>query len=350
VTNPNTNPSPNTKPNRAAVLHGIGDLRIEEIARPEPGPHEVLVQIKSVGVCGSDVHYYEHGRIGDFIVDAPLVLGHESAGVVVGLGSEVTRRRIGERVALEPGVPCGVCAQCRAGRYNLCPDVRFFATPPIHGAFATFVAINEHYAYALPDSISDDAGALLEPLSVGVWSNRKAGTTVGSRVLVTGAGPIGILAALVAKASGAGLVSIVDVNSDRLRQATELGIDEALDGRDNPDLAAREPDVLIECTGVPPVVRSGILALAPAGRCVLVGMSAGSDMPLPTSAIQNRELTVTGTFRYANTSPEAIALAASGRIPLDKIVGARLPLEDAEKALRMGHTDPSVLKTVVTIS
>jgi L-iditol 2-dehydrogenase len=339
-----------TNPNRAAVLHGVGDLRIEELPTPEPGPHEVLVQINSVGVCGSDVHYFEHGRIGDFIVDAPLVLGHESSGVVVGLGSEVTRHQIGERVALEPGVPCGVCAQCRAGRYNLCPDVRFFATPPIHGAFATYVVINEQYAYSLPDSISDDAGALLEPLSVGVWANRKAGTTVGSRVLVTGAGPIGILAALVAKAAGAGRVTIVDVNADRLRQATELGIDEALDGREQPDLAAREPDVLLECTGVAPVVRSGILALAPAGRCVLVGMSANPDMPLPVSAIQNRELTVTGTFRYANTYPEAIAMAASGRIPLDKLVGARVPLEDAERALRMGQTDPSVLKTIVTVS
>jgi L-iditol 2-dehydrogenase len=339
-----------TNPNRAAVLHGVGDLRIEELPTPEPGPHEVLVQINSVGVCGSDVHYFEHGRIGDFIVDAPLVLGHESSGVVVGLGSRVTRRKIGERVALEPGVPCGVCAQCRAGRYNLCPDVQFFATPPIHGAFATYVVINEQYAYALPDNISDDAGALLEPLSVGIWANRKAGTTVGSRVLVTGAGPIGILAALVAKAAGAGRVTIVDVNADRLRQATELDIDEALDGREQPDLAAREPDVLLECTGVAPVMRSGILALAPAGRCVLVGMGASPESPLPVAAIQNRELTVTGTFRYANTYPEAIAIAASGRVPLDKLVGARLPLEDTEKALRMGHTDPSVLKTIVTVS
>ena len=337
-------------PNRAAVLHGVGDLRIEELPRPEPGPHDVLVQIRSVGVCGSDVHYYEHGRIGDFVVTAPLVLGHESSGVVVARGAQATRHAIGRRVALEPGVPCGVCRECRAGRYNLCRDVRFFATPPIDGTFATYVTINEQFAYALPDSVTDDAGALLEPLSVGVWANRKAGTTIGSRVLVTGAGPIGILAALVAKAAGAGHVMIVDVNADRLRQSAELGIDEAIDGRDRPDLAAREPDVLLECTGVAPVVRSGILALAPAGRAVLVGMGAEAEQPLPVAAIQARELTVTGTFRYANTYPEAIALAASGRIPLDEIVGARLPLDRAEDALRMGHTDPSVLKTIVTLA
>jgi L-iditol 2-dehydrogenase len=268
----------------------------------------------------------------------------------VGRGSAATRHEIGQRVALEPGVPCGVCRECRAGRYNLCPDVRFFATPPIHGAFATYVVINEQYAYALPEHVSDDAGALLEPLSVGVWANRKAGTTVGSRVLVTGAGPIGILAALVAKASGAGHVMIMDVNADRLRQSSELGIDEALDGRERPDLAAREPDVLLECTGVTPVLRQGILALAPAGRAVLVGMGAEADQPMPLAAIQARELTVTGTFRYANTYPEAIALAASGRIPLDELVGARLPLDRTEDALRMGHTDPSVLKTIVSFA
>lgn len=338
------------RPNRAAVLHGVGDLRIEERPRPEPGPHDVLVQIRSVGVCGSDVHYYEHGRIGDFVVNAPLVLGHESSGVVVGRGARATRHAIGQRVALEPGVPCGVCRECRAGRYNLCPDVRFFATPPIDGTFATYVTINEQFAYALPDSVTDDAGALLEPLSVGVWANRKAGTTIGSRVLVTGAGPIGILAALVAKAAGAGHVMITDVNAERLRQSAELGIDEAIDGRDRPDLAGHEPDVLLECTGVAPVVRSGILALAPAGRAVLVGMGAEADQPLPVAAIQARELTVTGTFRYANTYPEAIALAVSGRIPLDEIVGARLPLDRAEDALRMGHIDPSVLKTIVTFA
>jgi len=339
-----------TDPNRAAVLHAAGDLRIEERPVPQPGPHEVLVRIRSVGVCGSDVHYYEHGRIGSFVVDAPLVLGHESAGVVVGLGAAVTRHEVGERVALEPGVPCGVCAQCRAGRYNLCPDVRFFATPPIDGAFATYVAINEQFAYALPDTVSDDAGALLEPLSVGVWANRKAGTTIGSRVLVTGAGPVGILSALVAKAAGAGLVTIVDVNADRLRQAADLGVDETLDGRAEPDLAAREPSVLLECTGVAPVVRSGLLALAPAGHAVLVGMGAHAEQPLPVQAIQNRELVVTGTFRYANTYPEAIALAASGRITLDRLVGARLPLDETENALRMGHTNPSVLKTIVAVS
>ena len=333
--------------NLAAVLHGVRDLRIERRPVPEPGPHEVLIRVASVGVCGSDVHYYEHGRIGDFVVRAPLVLGHEASGTVVARGSSATRLPVGTRVALEPGVPCGQCSACRTGRYNLCPDVRFFATPPVDGAFARYVTIDENFAHPVPDTIDDDSAALIEPLSVGVWANRKAGTTVGSRVLVTGAGPIGVLCGLVARAAGAARVTILDVNPDRLRQATALGLDEAVDAGAGARLA--EADVLIECTGVESVVRSGVGALRPAGIAVLVGMGARPEAPLPIAAIQARELNVTGTFRYANTYPEAIALVASGRLPLAGIAGARLPLEDTERALRMGHEDPSVLKTIVVV-
>ncbi|HEV7898758.1 MAG TPA: NAD(P)-dependent alcohol dehydrogenase [Planosporangium sp.] len=336
--------------NVAAVLHGTGDLRIDPRPVPALGPNDVLVEVRSVGVCGSDVHYYEHGRIGDHVVREPMVLGHETSGVVVDRGALADRHATGQRVALEPGVPCGQCRECRQGRYNLCPDVRFFATPPVDGSMARYVAIQQDFAHPVPDELSDDAAALIEPLSVGIWANRKAGTTVGSRVLVTGAGPIGVLAAQVARAAAAAHVAIVDVNPDRLATAAALGVDETIDARQPADLAAADPDILIECTGVAPVVRAGIHALRPAGTAVLVGMSADPDMPLPVARIQSRELTVTGTFRYAHTYPDAIALAASGRVRLDDLVGARLPLEQAEAALRMGRTDPSVLKTVVTVS
>ena len=202
--------------NRAAVLHGVGDLRIEDVPVPEPGPKEVLVEVRAVGVCGSDVHYYDHGRIGAYVVDTPLILGHEAAGVVVAQGPEASRHRVGQRVALEPGVPCGRCRQCRAGRYNLCPDVRFFATPPIHGAFCTYLTIHEDFAFALPDSVSDDAGAMMEPLSVGVWACRKARLVGGEHVLVTGAGPIGLLAMQAALALGATAFTVPDVRPNRL--------------------------------------------------------------------------------------------------------------------------------------
>jgi L-iditol 2-dehydrogenase len=137
--------------NRAAVLHGVHDLRIDDVPVPEPGPREVLVEVRAVGVCGSDVHYYEHGRIGPHAVREPLILGHESGGVIVQQGPGGTRHQIGQRVALEPGVPCGACQQCRTGRYNLCAEVRFFATPPVHGTFANYVTIHQDFAFPLPD-------------------------------------------------------------------------------------------------------------------------------------------------------------------------------------------------------
>jgi len=331
--------------NLAAVLHGIGDLRIEDHPMPVPGPNEVVVEVRSVGICGSDVHYYEHGRIGDHVVRAPMVLGHESSGVIVDPGT--SSLAAGRRVAMEPGVPCGHCDQCRRGNYNLCPDVVFFATPPVDGSLARYVAVNAAFAHPVPDSMSDDAAALIEPLSVGLWANRRAGTGIGSRVLVTGAGPIGVLCALTARAAGAGWVGLADVHPARLKAAAAFEVDEVIDAREGVDYGSFRPDVLLECSGAPPVVSAGIRALRPLGTAVLVGMGASEEQSLPVSMIQNRELTVTGTFRYAHTYPDAIAMVAAGRIDLDALVGARLPLADSEAALKMGHTDPSVLKTMV---
>jgi L-iditol 2-dehydrogenase len=329
---------------RAAVLHAPGDVRIEERDRPVPGPREVLVQITAVGVCGSDVHYYEHGRIGPYVVEAPLILGHESAGHVVEVGEDATKHAVGDRVTLEPGVPCGRCRECRAGRYNLCVDVVFFATPPIDGAFAEFVPIHEDYAFALPDSLSDEEGALMEPLSVGIWACRKAGVSAGDRVLVTGAGPIGILAAQCALAFGATDVTVSDVNEQRLEVARRTGATQTLTPQDGLDL---EVDALIECSGHPGAMMDGIKAVRPAGVAVLVGMGPEEEGTLPLSLIQGRELWITGTFRYANTYPTAIALAASGKVDLKSIITGHYGLDQAEAALKVGREDPASVKPMV---
>jgi L-iditol 2-dehydrogenase len=325
-------------------------LRIEERPRPDPGAGEVLIEVRSVGVCGSDVHYYDHGRIGDFVVTKPLVLGHETSGVVVGAGPNARRLEIGQRVALEPGVPCGRCRECRVGRYNLCAEVRFFATPPIDGTFTRYITINEHFAHPIPDALGDDEGALIEPLSVAVAANRKAGTGFGSRVLVTGSGPIGVLCAQVARAAGAAHVAITDVNPDRLRQAASLGANETLERPGQGALDALDADVVIECTGNDEVVAQAIAALRPAGVAVLVGMGAEPSQSLPTSLLQAHELTVVGLFRYANTYPDAIQLAVSGQVDLQALVGERVGLAETERALQMGQLKPSILKTVVAVS
>ena len=332
---------------RVSVLRGAGDLVVEERTDPVPGPHDVLVRVASVGVCGSDVHYFEHGRIGSYVVDSPLVLGHEASGEVVATGSSVTRLAVGQRVSIEPGVPDFTCAQCLAGRYNLCEDMRFFATPPIDGAFAELVTVHEQFAHPVPDALGDDAAALLEPLSVGLWACRKGGVGAGSRVLVTGAGPVGLVAMQAALALGAASVVVTDVNQHRLILARELGATEVLD-TSSTTLASSglAVDVLLECSGHPAATADAIRAVAPAGSVVLVGMG-GDEMPLPVSRIQERELTVTGTFRYAHTWPAAIALAASGRVQLDRLVTGHYGLDQVREALTVGRSDPHAVKPVV---
>jgi L-iditol 2-dehydrogenase len=332
---------------RVSVLHRAGELAIEERPDPSPGAHEVIVRVASVGVCGSDVHYFEHGRIGSFVVESPIVLGHEASGEVVSVGARVTRVQVGQRVSVEPGVPDFTCSQCLAGRYNLCEGMRFFATPPIDGAFAELVAVHEQFAHPVPDTLSDDAAALLEPLSVGLWACRKAEVTAGSRVLVTGAGPVGLLTAQAALALGADEVTITDVNPHRLELAEELGVTRALDvSMTAISDAGLEPDVLLECSGRPDATAEAVRSVARAGRVVLVGM--GSDeAPLPVSRIQEYELTVTGTFRYAHTWPGAIALASSGRVELDRLVTGHYGLENVREALTVARADPKTIKPVV---
>jgi L-iditol 2-dehydrogenase len=335
-----------TGTNRAAVLHGPGDLRVETRPVPTPGPREVLVQVAAVGVCGSDVHYYEHGRIGPYVVRKPMVLGHEASGVVVATGSAASRHRVGARVALEPGVPCGSCEQCRRGRYNLCPEVRFFATPPIDGAFADYVTINEDFAFEVPDSVSLESAALIEPFSVGIWACRKARVGPGDAVLVTGAGPIGLCAVLAARAHGATDVTVTDVSPVRLDTARRAGATATIDvRRESPAEAQVEPTVLLECSGATAAVGDGLAVLRPAGRAVLVGM--GEDVvPIPLADVQAKELELTGTFRYANTYPAAIAMVAGG-VDLDWMVSGTYGLDDAEAALLAGRNDPASIKAVV---
>jgi L-iditol 2-dehydrogenase len=332
---------------RAAVLEGVGKVTLQERPVPEPGPGEVLVRVAAVGTCGSDVHYYEHGRIGDFVVDSPLVLGHEPAGTVVASGPGAGRHPNGQRVSLEPGVPDFTCAHCRAGRYNLCPRMRFFGTPPIDGAFCEYVVVHEEFAYPVPDALSDDAAALIEPLSVGLWACRKARVGPGARVLVTGAGPVGLLCLQAALAFGATYVAVTDVNPRRLQLALALGATDTLDVRATPlGESGVDPDVLLECSGHPAAIGEAIRAVQRAGRIVLVGMG-GDEIPLPLAHVQTRELEVTGTFRYANTWPDAIALAASGRVDLDALVTGHYGLGDVEQALTAGTRDPESVKVLV---
>lgn len=331
---------------RANVLVEKGHTRLEEVPVPEPDADQVLVRIAAVGVCGSDVHYFQHGRIGDFVLTAPMILGHEAAGTIVAVGAGVSPDRVGQRVAIEPQRACRVCEQCKHGRYNLCPAIEFYATPPIDGAFAEYQAIQADYAFAIPDSMSLDAAALCEPLSVGIWSNQKAATGPGSQVLIAGAGPVGILIAQVARAFGAAEIIVSDVAAQRRAAALRYGATRVIDPVAE-DIAALdlEVDAFIDASGAEPAVRAGVLAVKPAGRVVLVGMGA-DDATLPVARIQARELLLTGVFRYANTWPLAIHLASSGQVDLDSMVTGHFGLAEVEAALAAA-SEPHTLKAVV---
>jgi L-iditol 2-dehydrogenase len=326
--------------NVGAVLHGINDLRVEEINMPAAlGPGDVLIAIRSVGICGSDAHYLTHGRIGNFVCDGPMTLGHESSGVVQAVGEGVTKLVVGDRVALEPGVPCGSCEFCKAGRYNICQSVKFAATPPVDGSLAHLFVHPESFSYKIPDSMSFDIAALLEPLSVGIYACRRAGVGLGHCVLITGAGAVGLLALVAARAAGAHRIFISDISQERLDVAKKMGADEVLliGQRDDEKSEAEKKaygerigaDACIECSGAESGAKLCIYGAKPGSCVVLVGMGK-PDMILPVLYASTREVGIRGIFRYCNTYPTAIALASS--VDLSALITHRFPLKDASKA------------------
>ncbi len=333
---------------RASVLTGPQTIELQERLTPEPGFDEVLVRVGSVGVCGSDVHYYQHGRIGSMVVEGPLVLGHEVGGTIVAVGGAVDPTRVGQRVALEPQRPCRRCRSCKTGHLNLCRDMEFFATPPVDGAFCDYVTLPADFAHPVPDVLSDAAVGLLEPLSVGIWANRKGGTSAGSRVFITGAGPIGAVAALSAQAMGATDIVVSDPVESRRRRITELSSAHAIDPMTDFSPADVEADVFLECSGATPALLDGLTALRPGGTAVMVG-HGDERISLPVQDIQLREVTLTGIFRYVDTWPVAISLAAAGLVNLDSLVTARFSLDEVETALT-SDAEPASMKSVVVVN
>lgn len=327
---------------RAAVLLGAGDIRVEDRPVPVPAADEVLVQVTAVGVCGSDVHFFHDGALGDWVVTEPLVLGHESGGVIVAVGSDVNADRIGSRVSIEPQRPSTTSAETLRGEYNLDPHMQFYAVPGTDGAFQEYVTIQSHFAHDVPDTVSDEAAALMEPLSVAIATARKAGFAPGQRVLITGAGPIGIAVAQVARAYGVTEVAISDISPERREVALTFGATLALDPL-APTFADEAGifDSFVDASGAASAVRSGIMLVRPGGRVVLVGMGL-PEVELPITVIQNRELWVTGVFRYANTWPTAIALVSSGAVDLDRMVTGTFGLSSVPGAFAATKEGPTI--------
>ncbi|HEY8701148.1 MAG TPA: NAD(P)-dependent alcohol dehydrogenase [Arthrobacter sp.] len=330
----------------AAVLYGAGDLRIEQISLNPLGRNDVLVEMRSGGICGSDMHYFADGRNGTNVLRQPTVLGHEGAGVVIATGDAVSFAA-GTAVAIEPALPCRHCPTCLSGRYNLCPSGTCFGSPPTDGLFARHVVVPEAALHALPDAIPPEIGAAIEPLAVAVWAVERAQVRGGHRMLITGAGPIGLLVAQVAAARGAAEIVVTDVNDDRLALAATFGATRTINTARAP-LDLQNMDRLIECSGNTRALAGGIHTLAPAARATVVGQAPPAADGIPLGFLQRYEIDLVAAFRYANAFPTAIELASSGKVDLRSIITGTYPLANAEAALTAPVTDPTNLKVLIT--
>lgn len=325
---------------KTAVMTDLMKVEIQETPIPQPKENEVLVKVEYVGICGSDLHYYESGRIGDFVVEPPFVLGHEAGGTVVEVGAKVKHLKPGDRVALEPGKTCGECEFCKQGKYNLCEDVVFFATPPVDGVFQEYVAHEAGLCFKLPENVSTMEGALIEPLAVGMHAASQGGAHLGQTAVVTGAGCIGLVSLLSLKAMGVSKVIVVDVMEKRLQKALELGADAVINGREEDTPArikelteGRGFDLGIETAGTQITASQLIKGAKKGGTIVFVGYSASGEMTLPVGMALDKELNFKTVFRYRNIYPMAIDAVAAGKINIKNIVTNYFELDDIQNAL-----------------
>ena len=332
------------------VLERKGELSLRDFPLGQRmGPADVRIAIRTVGICGSDVHYYTHGKIGPFVVTAPMVLGHEAAGTVVEVGAEVRHLKPGDRVCMEPGIPNLASRAAKMGIYNVDPDVTFWATPPVHGCLTPHVVHPAAYTYRLPDSVSYAEGAMVEPFAIGMQAALRARIQPGDVGMVLGAGPIGMMTALAALAGGCARVYVADLAQPKLDiigayqgirtvnirdRALADAVAEATDGWG--------ADVVFECSGAAPAIL-GLPALArPGGAIVLVGMPV-DPVPVDIVGLQAKELRIETVFRYANVYDRAIALIASGKVDLKPLISATIPFEDSiagfDRAVEARETD-----------
>jgi L-iditol 2-dehydrogenase len=343
---------------KTAVMTGLGKVVIEQRPIPEPADDEVQVKLEYVGICGSDLHYFEHGKIGEGNpVKPPFVLGHEPGGVVTKIGKAVKTLKPGDRVALEPGKTCGHCEFCTTGRYNLCPDVVFFATPPVDGVFSEYAVHPEALCFKLPDSVSTLEGALIEPLAVGFHAAAQGGARIGQKALVFGAGCIGLVSMMALKARGLSSVYVADIMPKRLEKALELGATGVINAKLE-DIAQRTAeitgngfDLIIEASGAEASARQALELAKKGAVIVLVGYSASGEVTLPISLALDKELTFKTVFRYRHIYPMAIEAVASGKVNLKGIVTEIFPLDDIQNALdQCVHDKANIVKGVVHIA
>ena len=331
-----------------------GKMEIADEPKPLVTPGNALVKIEYNGICGSDVHFFKDGRVGDCVLHDKFVLGHEVSGTVVEIGEGVTNLQVGDRVALEPGYACGKCEFCKTGRYNLCPEMKFFAAPPVAGALKEYVSHPADMCFKLPDNVSTMEGALVEPLAVGLHATSLGGVSLGQSVVILGAGCIGLVTLLSAKARGAAKVIVADLHEKRLEFARQMGADETINAKEEDvlkrvhELLGDGPDVVFETAGSPVTIAQTPWVARKGGTIVLVGMSAESEIRYNFFQAMEKEVTIKCVFRYRNLYPVAIAAISSGSINVKQIVTHEFTLDESERAFRTVVEDAqNVVKGII---
>ena len=341
---------------QALVIHAPGDLRVEEIETPEVGPSQLRVRVTAGGICGSDLHYFQHGGFGTVRIQEPMVLGHEVAGIVEEAGEGASAFALGQRIAISPSRPCGLCEYCQQGLQNHCLDMRYYGSamrnPHVQGAFRQQIVIEHWQAHRLADGISDGEGALAEPLSVALHAVRRAGSLLGKRVLVTGCGPIGALLVIAARRAGASEIVVTDMCDHPLRKALQVGADEAINIAEQPDGLSRFSagkgyfDVLFEASGNARALLGAFAVLRPRGVIVQVGL--GGEMTLPMNVIVAKEFDLRGAFRFHEEFGVAVGLLNKGLVDVKPLISATLPYRDAGRAFALAADRSKAMKVLLS--
>jgi L-iditol 2-dehydrogenase len=342
---------------KAAYLIHPKTIEIREVAVPQPGPGQVLVRVRAVGVCGSDVHYYLEGRIGDSIATEPHIMGHEFAGEIAALGAGVTGLRVGQLVAVEPAISCGHCELCREGHPNLCLHIRFMSVPPDQGALAEYVLVEPERCFPLPEGLTAEDGAMLEPLGVALHTMRLAKMLIGDTVAVVGCGPIGLLVLQLVRASGGLNLFATDKLDYRLEYARRYGARTVVNvDREDPVArlaevtGGRGADLVIEASGSVEGPEQAVRLVRNGGKVLLIGIPAEDELTMTAGIVRRKGLTIKMVRRMKHTYPRAIALAQAGMVDLRSMVTHRFSLEDAGRAFDLvAEEGDGVVKAMVAI-
>ena len=339
----------------ALVIHAPGDLRVEDVATPPVGPRQLRVRVRAGGICGSDLHYFQHGGFGTVRIREPMVLGHEVAGVIEEAGAEVRDFAPGRRIAICPSRPCGACRFCQLGLQNHCLDMRYYGSamrmPHVQGAFRKEIVVDAPQAFALAEGVSDAEGAMAEPLAVALHAVNRAGPLLGKAVLVTGCGPIGAMLVVAARRAGATLVVVTDQVTQPLRRAAKVGADETINIAEQPDALAKfsadkgQFDVLFEASGNVRALTGAFDALRPRGIVIQVGL--GGEMTLPINTIVAKEFDLRGAFRFHEEFRTAVDLINAGLVDLKPLVSATLSYRDASRAFALAADRSQSMKVLL---